>query len=431
MTRRGNQADPPPPPDPTMAQLLRMMMEDRDFSRLERQTSMTTMQQLVELVNNNNNNNGNQNHDHGEEGQRSKLKDFQATNPPIFARAVQPLDADDWLLTIENNLVVAGVGANEKVLYTTHYLSGPARSWWESIKAMQPPGQAINWAEFKIKFRKAYVPAGMIKRKKDEFRKLRQGAMSVSEYRNKFIELSRYAPEDTDTEEKKMERFLDGLHDEMQYVLVAMPFTDLESLADSALLMEGKHNNAVESKKRRLMNQGNGSSQHQKPRTNPPPRPAHPPQRAHAYASAPRPNYPTRTGGNPKFGGKTSYPNNINLSAITCFECGLKGHYSNACPKKQNGTQRPNAPGPNPVNGNHNKNPVPKLPMTSAKGKFNHMSAEEAQESPDVVLGTFLVNSVHAHVLFDSRASHSFVTQDFVKKSHMNPTMMWGSYGSF
>src|SRR5664279_5482218 len=124
MVRRGNQADPPPPPDPTMAQLLRMMMEDREAARVERQTSMTTLQQLVVLVNNNNNNNnnGNHNHDHGEEGQRSKLKDFQATNPPIFARAVQPLDADDWLLTIENNLVVAGVEVNEKVLYTTHYL---------------------------------------------------------------------------------------------------------------------------------------------------------------------------------------------------------------------------------------------------------------------------------------------------------------------
>src|SRR5664279_4657506 len=125
----------------------------------------------------------------------------------------------------------------------------------------------------------------MIKGKKEELCRLRQGAMSVSEYRNKFIELSRYAPEDTDTEEKNKERFLDRLHDEMQYVLVAMPFTDLESLADSALLMEGKHNNAVESKKRRLMYQGNGSSQQQKPRTNPPPRPAHQTQRAPAYAS--------------------------------------------------------------------------------------------------------------------------------------------------
>ena len=62
-------------------------MEDREAARAERQANMTTLQNLVALVNNNNNNN-NHNHGHGEEGQRSKLKDFQATNPPIFARTV-------------------------------------------------------------------------------------------------------------------------------------------------------------------------------------------------------------------------------------------------------------------------------------------------------------------------------------------------------
>jgi hypothetical protein len=45
------------------------------------------------------------------------------------------------------------------------------------------------------------------------------------------------------------------------------------------------------------------------------------------------------------------------------------------------------------------------------------MNVEEAQEATDIVLGMFPVNSVLARVLFDSRASHSFVTQLFVDKS--------------
>jgi hypothetical protein len=40
------------------------------------------------------------------------------------------------------------------------------------------------------------------------------------------------------------------------------------------------------------------------------------------------------------------------------------------------------------------------------------------------VLGTFLVNSIPARVLFDSGASHSFVTKHFVKKGKLEPTMM-------
>jgi hypothetical protein len=52
------------------------------------------------------------------------------------------------------------------------------------------------------------------------------------------------------------------------------------------------------------------------------------------------------------------------------------------------------------------------------------MNVEEAQEATDVVLGMFPVNSVPARVLFDSGASHSFVTQSFICKSGIRPTPM-------
>jgi hypothetical protein len=38
-----------------------------------------------------------------------------------------------------------------------------------------------------------------------------------------------------------------------------------------------------------------------------------------------------------------------------------------------------------------------------------HVTAEQAQDTPVVVLGTFPVNSVPAMVLFDSEASHSIL----------------------
>ena len=43
------------------------------------------------------------------------------------------------------------------------------------------------------------------------------------------------------------------------------------------------------------------------------------------------------------------------------------------------------------------------------------MSAETAQEASEVMLGTFSVNSTSATVLFYSGASHSFISQDFVR----------------
>ena len=52
------------------------------------------------------------------------------------------------------------------------------------------------------------------------------------------------------------------------------------------------------------------------------------------------------------------------------------------------------------------------------------MHAEEAQEAPYEVLGMFSVNSVLARVLFDSGASHSFVTEEFACTSKIQPTKL-------
>jgi hypothetical protein len=50
-----------------------------------------------------------------------------------------------------------------------------------------------------------------MKIKKQEFLSLKQGNMSVSEYRDKFIQLSRYAPDEVADDERKHEHFMDGL----------------------------------------------------------------------------------------------------------------------------------------------------------------------------------------------------------------------------
>jgi hypothetical protein len=42
-------------------------------------------------------------------------------------------------------------------------------------------------------------------------------------------------------------------------------------------------------------------------------------------------------------------------------------------------------------------------------GKVNHMTNDEAQQAQDIVLGMFFASSHPATILFDSRASHSFI----------------------
>jgi hypothetical protein len=71
-----------------------------------------------------------------------------------------------------------------------------------------------------------HVPFGMMKLKKKEFEDLKQGSMSVSEYVTRFTQLSHYAPDNVDTDEKKQDWFLNRLNDSLAYALEACDFAN-------------------------------------------------------------------------------------------------------------------------------------------------------------------------------------------------------------
>jgi hypothetical protein len=60
--------------------------------------------------------------------------------------------------------------------------------------------------------------------KKKEFQDLQQGSMNVSEYLTRFTELSCYAPNNVDNDEKRQDCFLNGLNDGLAYALEACDF---------------------------------------------------------------------------------------------------------------------------------------------------------------------------------------------------------------
>ncbi len=124
------------------------------------------------------------------------------------------MDADDWLKSVEKKLHVVWCNYCEKVLLASHQLSGPAADWWDAYVEAHEEPESINWPEFRAAFHAHHVPQGVIKLKK-KFQDLKQGSMSVNEYVTKFTQLSRYAPHEIDTDEKKYEYFLNNLNDEL------------------------------------------------------------------------------------------------------------------------------------------------------------------------------------------------------------------------
>jgi hypothetical protein len=61
------------------------------------------------------------------------------------------------------------------------------------------------------------VTEGLMIVRKEELLALKQGPLSVSEYGDNFLQLSRYTIEDVKTDAKRQYRFLRGLVDPLHY----------------------------------------------------------------------------------------------------------------------------------------------------------------------------------------------------------------------
>jgi hypothetical protein len=151
--------------------------------------------------------------------------------------------------------------------------------------------------------------------------------MSFSEYRDKFIQLSRYAADEVAKDERKQEHFIEGLNGPLQYALVAHTFPSFQRLLDKALAIKHKRVQLGDLK-RKAISQGQGSSS-VRPRYTPPQgtpvrteggqRPAqHTPQGTPPTCQAAPTSTPT------KFSGQGV--------GTTCYKCGKTSHYDNVCP---------------------------------------------------------------------------------------------------
>src|SRR3954464_7438168 len=222
---------PHPPQAPTPDQIMRMFEERRNQDLMELLRGMHNIVGQNQYV-----------------GSRSKLSDFQRAHPPNFNQATDPLEADDWLSTMEKKLEIARCDEEDKVPFATHYLEGSAAVWWDNTKAVWPAGEDITWERFKEKFRTYHIPTGVLKTKQREFLALVQGNMTVTEYLNKFNHLARYSVHDVATEERKIDRFLGGLSPTPRCQLSMLDFPDFQTLVNKALIAEREYKSVAELK---------------------------------------------------------------------------------------------------------------------------------------------------------------------------------------
>jgi hypothetical protein len=138
----------------------------------------------------------------------------------------------------------------EKVLYASERLEGSTSDWWDAFTAAHPNADTITWQEFQANFHAHHIPSGIMKLKKKELLSLTQGNMTVSEYRDRFTQLSRYAPEEVDTDEKRQERFLEGLIGPLSYQLQSHTFPNFQTLLNKAIGLESKRRELSDHKRK-------------------------------------------------------------------------------------------------------------------------------------------------------------------------------------
>ena len=95
--------------------------------------------------------------------------------------------------------------------------------------------------------------------RKEEFLALKQGPLSISEYRDKFLQLSRYALEDVNTDAKRQYHFLRGLVDPLHYQLMNHTFPTFQHMIDRAIMTERK-SREMEDRKHKIGGPQVGSS---------------------------------------------------------------------------------------------------------------------------------------------------------------------------
>ncbi|KAL5559060.1 hypothetical protein UlMin_035271 [Ulmus minor] len=305
--------------------------------------------------------------------------------PPLFEGTTNPLEAEDWLSTMETILDFMELRDEEKITCAVYVLRKEARYWWDAVKTRRVV-QAMSWADFVYEFNKKFFNPTALSAQQTEFLNFKQENMTVADAVRKFERLATLCPYLVPTEEQRVKRMLEMFRPDISLSVEGgsdLPTTTIDCVerayrAEHRLNQLKEMRNRMYENKRKQNNQNSNQNRGQQV-SQPYGQNKNNKRKGNSQANrdsrqpAPKKNnatYPTcgKCGKN--------HPGECRQGTTACYKCGKEGHFARKC------------------------------------------TGDAEAGGSKVVTGQLPVAYVVARVLIDSGATHSFISTVFADSLH-------------
>ncbi|XP_070664556.1 uncharacterized protein [Malus domestica] len=288
--------------------------------------------------------------------------------------------AERWLDHVEKTFLVMQRQGNlpddRWVETITWFLREEVASWWRQESFQLLAKNAANWEVFKHLFQKRFIPPKYLDHKREEFSHLKQGKMSATEYHRKFTDLSRYCLEIVANPTEMLGRF------KWEFFEILLQVEDFENAPDDS---------DEEEEKGRCSSIFWGS--------------IHVPSRSilPGWLSTISRGYAPYV---PYHGSRSQW------------YAGGPSQNLDVASSNVGSSRQPNQPS----QGRGNQGNRGCGGRRQAQGRVHHITMQDAQINPDLIMGTLNILGHFSRVLIDLGATHSVISHKFAQMTQPHPT---------